>query len=127
MSWLGYVGFLTAHNTIDNYIISINYRRTQTISLTSFVKNFGRTIKTKWPIGYLVRTIIENKLDISRAKSLLEKAELILPCNITIYAPKYQTYIFTRDCDVNKIGPNILWLRERKEYVEEIQKKRRNV
>lgn len=60
ITWLGYVGYLTATNIKYNYTIAINYRRTTNISLTSLARNFFRTIYLAWPIGYLVRHIIDN-------------------------------------------------------------------
>lgn len=137
VTWLGYVGFLTAYNAIHNYSISINYRRTEPISLTSLVKNFGRTVSTKWPIGNLVREIMENSRDVYTAKCLLEKTELISPCYIIMYVPCYQTYIITRDCDklvgtrtdkliqtnydIDKTEPNIFWSNERKQHIQKVQ------
>lgn len=139
VSWLGYIGFLTVDNLLDNYTISINHRRTQPISLLSLVKNFGRTVTMNWPIGYLVRNIVENRMDVYTAKSLLETSQLISPCYITLYVPNFQTYIITRDCDklintrtneliqtncdFNKSEPNILWSLERRKHIQEIQKK----
>lgn len=137
VTWLGYVGFLTSCNSLDGYTVSINYRRTQPISLTSLVKNFGMTINMKWPIGYLVRNIMENRMDVYTAKSLLETSDLISPCYITMYVPNYLTYIITRDCDklvgtrtddpvqtncdFDKSEPNILWSVERRRHIYEVQ------
>ncbi|XWV25697.1 acid ceramidase-like protein [Tupanvirus soda lake] len=137
-TWLGYVGFLTATNTIDNYTITINYRRTKDITLTSIASNLYRTVRMYWPIGYLVRHIIENSFNIIDAKNSLETAPLISPCYATIYVPDHQSYIITRDCDKlvdtrtenliqtncdwNKTEPNILWSLERINMINKIQK-----
>ena len=136
-TWLGYVGFLTASNVIDNYTISINYRRNVDISIASLVKNLYRTLSMKWPIGYLVRDIIETSHTTSNAIKILENSELITPCYVTFYVPNYKTFIITRDCDKNvntrtdqlvqancdwnKTEPNILWSLERVEHVKKTE------
>ena len=132
-TWLGYVGFLTATNTIHDYTIAVNYRRTQDISIMTLVRNLYRTVSMKWPIGYLVRNIIENSANIVDAKNLLETCELISPCYVTVYVPYHQSYIITRDCDKtvdtrsnelvqtncdwNKTEPDILWSLDRVKLV----------
>lgn len=143
ITWLGYVGFLTGTNAVKDYTIAINYRTTTEISVISLVKNLRRTIGLKWPIGYLVRRIVEENLAFYDAQKMLETAELISPCYITIYVPNYQTYMITRDCDKlvdtrtdnlvqtncdwNKLElirqgePNILWSLERISQVEVTQ------
>lgn len=138
-TWAGYTGFLTATNTTDNYTITINYRRTQEISLTSLVKNLYRTMAMKWPIGYLVRYVIQNNLSKFQVESgkILENSELISPCYITLYSPG-NTTIITRDCDKavsvrntelvqtncdwNKTEPDILWSIARRNAIGEAQK-----
>ena len=136
-TWLGYVGFLTATNTIRDYTIAVNYRRTQDISIISLARNLYRTISMKYPIGYLVRNIIENSSNIIDAKNLLETSELISPCYITVYVPYHQSYIITRDCDklVNtrtnelvqtncdwdKTEPDILWSLDRVKRIKATQ------
>lgn len=136
-TWLGYVGFLTATNTNEKYTICINYRRTKNITFIDLTINLYRTVTMKWPIGYLVRYIIENNLDVYNAKKSLENSQLISPCYITLYVPGYQTYIITRDCDKlvdtrtneliqtncdwNKKEPNILWSLERIKFIKNTQ------
>lgn len=138
-TWLGYVGFLTATNTINNYTISINYRRNVDMSLASLAKNLYRTISMKWPVGYLVRHVIENSFHSDQALQTLENTETITPCYITIYNPIGQSCIITRDCDKNvntrtdqliqtncdydKTQPNILWSLERVTHVKVVEVK----
>ena len=138
VTWLGYLGFLTATNTVDNYTLAINYRRTTGISLTSLLKNFYRTVSMNWPIGYLVRYIIENQLNVVDAKKLLEIGQLISPCYVTLYVPGHVSSIITRDCDktvdtrtidliqtncdCGKTEPNILYSLERVKFIKAVQK-----
>lgn len=137
-TWLGYTGYLTATNLINNYTICINYRRTQQISISALMKNVYRTFMQSWPIGYLVRYIIENNLSISDIEFQLSKAQIISPCYITIYIPNSKSIIITRDCDkainirtsdliqtncdYDKTEPNILWSVERVAAIKEAQK-----
>lgn len=137
-TWLGYVGFLTATNMVQNYTLTVNYRRTQDMSIACMVKNLYRTLSMSWPIGYLVRDIIESAYSVPRAEIHIEKSELITPCYVTFYIPNKTSRIFTRDCDklvsvrtteliqtncdVDKTEPNILYSLERVEYVKHVQK-----
>lgn len=93
----------------------------------------------KWPIGYLVRSIIENIFALNDTKNLLETSQLISPCYITLYVHNQQSYIITRDCDKtvntrsdnlvqtncdwNKTKPNILWSLERIKFIKSVQEK----
>lgn len=139
ITWVGYVGFLTATNIVEKYSIAINYRKSKNFNILGLIKNVHRTIGMCWPIGILVRHIIENKFNLYDTKKKLEEAELISPCYITLYVPDYQTYILTRDCDKlidirtedliqtncdnNMQGSNILYSYERIEQIKKIQKK----
>ena len=138
VTWLGYIGFLTATNVQDDYTISINYRRTQNISITSLAKNLFRTMMLQMPVGYLVRDIIEKRIVTYRAICVLEETELITPCYVTVHIPNYRTYILTRDCDKcvntrqtelvqtncdwNKTQPDILYSLARVKYVKTVEK-----
>lgn len=139
VTWLGYVGFLTATNLIDNYIISINYRRTEELTTSSLIKNFYRVISLKWPIGYLIRDIIEKSYHPTNTLDILTNTDIVTPCYITMHTPNTSTVIITRDCDkaVNirtknliqtncdwdKITPNILWSVERIAHVRNVEQK----
>lgn len=128
-TWLGYIGFLTATDSVNNCTYAINYRRTTNMSLGSIIKNFFRTLKMNWPIGYLIRYIVEINLNTTDAIELLSIAQLISPCYITIYAPNDKSCILTRNfdkldnirydnliqtnCDCDKTVPNILSSLER--------------
>ena len=141
-TWLGYVGFLTATDTINDYTISINYRRTKEISITSLFKNLYRTATMKWPIGYLVRELVTTNTNREHVVSHLTNCQLVSPCYITVYIPGGKTTMITRDCDkaVNvrtnelvqtncdwdKNEPNILWSVERRNGIKQAQEKFRD-
>lgn len=145
ITWLGYCGYLTATSSsvfgdtnVYNYSIAINYRRTQNISIKTFLQNFHRTLSMNWPIGYLVRYIINNELSEEKALQLLQQAQLISPCYITFYVPNGNSVIITRDhdktvdcrqhtlyqtnCDWDKNEPNILYSNDRCNLIENIKK-----
>jgi hypothetical protein len=137
-TWLGYVGFLTATSVNNNYTISINYRKTKDISISALIGYLFRNLTPRWQIGCLVRSIIEKDYDASTARSVLESTELMLPCYATLFIPKYQSYVITRDsnklvstrnneliqtnCDWNKTTPNLLYSVERMKFVKAIQR-----
>lgn len=139
-SWLGYVGFLTATSidaSTSKYTIAINYRRTQPMTTSALFNNFIRTLSMNWPIGYLIRYVIESRLSIHHAEWLLGNANLISPTYITLYVPKIKTVIFTRDpdrtvdkrntdlvqtnCDCDKNEPDILWSIDRRRLMHEVE------
>ena len=76
-SWAGYVGVVTGVN--ENYSLALNYRR----SKGSLLGNVMRTLKMKWPIGYMVRHIFENEMDVESTYDALTSYQLISPCYIT--------------------------------------------
>lgn len=141
-TWLGYVGFLTVTNIINNCSYAVNYRRTSNLSFISIIKNLVRILNMNWPIGYLIRFITEVNIDLHTAIELLSTTQLISPCYITIYAPNDKSCILTRDCnkldnirynnlvqtncDHDKIEPNILWSLERIALIKKVYWKLKN-
>lgn len=141
-TWLGYVGFLTATSTVNNYTISINYRKTQDVSVSSLAKNLYRVISMKWPIGYLVRELVTKNASIDNAINNLTNAQLVSPCYITVFVPGGTSVIITRDCDKavnirsteliqtncdwNRCNPDILWSVKRRNILMRYQNKYKN-
>jgi len=133
IGWVGCVGFFTT--TTDTYVTAINYRRTTELDTVSMIANAFRTIGMKWPISYLVRSVLERQASVTDAINTFETAELISPTYITVYvmnpSPGIKSVIITRDadqlvhtrthdllqtnCDFDKDVPDILWSSERKE------------
>ncbi|AGC02196.1 Ntn (N-terminal nucleophile) hydrolase [Acanthamoeba polyphaga moumouvirus] len=142
VTWLGYVGFLTVKNIQHEYSIAINYRTTGNMTLFLAIKNAYRAATLKWPIGYLVRYILEKNLTLSKAKTYFINVELISPCYITLFSSNDSSYVITRNCDksinvrstnliqtncdYNKNEPNILWSIERREYIQKVINKINN-
>jgi hypothetical protein len=142
ITWIGYVGLLTVTTAASDYSgsnmfgVSINYRATKDITLGSIIKNAFRTFNMKWPIGYLVRDIIEKNMGKTRAIKTLCDAHLISPCYITVFS-EGSSQIITRDadsivsirntdliqtnCDYDKTEPNILWSCERRGLMKKIE------
>lgn len=91
-SWAGYVGIMTAMAP-GNYTVSLNYRR----SNGTLIDNISKALQLKWPIGYLIRYILENEYSFYDAKKIFKEAELISPCYITLGHYTDQTCIIVRD------------------------------
>lgn len=99
ITWLGYVGFMTASNTDHCYSLAINSRQTREANLKTIIKNFYRTVTMNWPVGYMIRHVIENNLTTPEAKVFLTKTKLISPCYITMFVVNGESCVITRDCD----------------------------
>lgn len=119
ITWVGYVGYLTAINTFNNYTLAINYRKPENVTLTSLFKNLYRTTSLEtWPIGYLIREIIDNRMVLNSATDMIFKFKLADPCYITVLSPDdNKSFIITRDCDklvdvrtTNLIQTNCDWI-----------------
>jgi len=91
-SWAGYVGIMTAMVPYK-YTVALNYRR----SNGTLFDNVSKALQLKWPIGYLIRYILENEYDFDNTKKIFKEAELISPCYITLGHPNGQSCIIVRD------------------------------
>ena len=138
LTWVGYVGYLTAMT--DSYNIAINYRRTQDLSVSSILNNLYRIITRRWPVGYLVREIIDREMSASAAKMTLQESQLVTPCYITLHCKdqSIDSVVITRDpqgsadvrttdlvqCNVDhdKEEPNILYSLERRSTFRRIER-----
>jgi len=139
ITWVGYVGFLTATNIIEGYTITINYRQTVEPTIINMLYNLNRIRQLIWPIGYLIREIMEKRIEEENTISILQAREIVSPCYITIYSHNFCSYIITRDCDKtvdfrgenliqtncdwNKNTPDILYSIDRRDKVNQIQQK----
>jgi hypothetical protein len=143
ITWIGYVGFLTANsydesNKTIKYNIAINYRRSKDMTISALINNALKTLSLSWPIGYLVRDVIEREHSLAVAKHRLQTAYLVSPCYISCYVPDEKSFIITRDpkstvscreqdlvqtnCDHNDNDEknNILWSHERRHLMANI-------
>jgi|SRR3989338_817406 len=94
-SWAGYVGILTGMKP-KKYAVAINFRRTT----GSMWENFQRIINSSWPVGFLVRHVLENMSSYDDALSYFKSALLIAPTYISIIGSKKgQSSIITRERD----------------------------
>jgi acid ceramidase len=139
VTWAGYVGIVTGMN--ESYSIAINYRR----SNGTIMGNMMRTLRMKWPIGYLTRHIYEQDLWFSDAREMLQFSPLIAPCYITLCAStakignsvvlvrdnketvnikhigfEDRPYLVQTNCDDNEDINNIMWSHERVRKVEQL-------
>lgn len=95
-TWLGYVGVLTGMRN-NQYAVSVNYRRSDKPSLWT---NIIKAITYEWPIGFLLRTIIENDDNFNTALTNLQTSKLIAPCYFIVSGTKPgDAYIVIRNRD----------------------------
>lgn len=80
-TWAGFLGILTA-NRIGGYSVSVNFRSTSEGSLW---KNFKRAIKNSWPVGFLVREILETTSTYQAAVEHLAKSDLARFFHVQIF------------------------------------------
>ena len=93
ITWAGYVGIFTGVNSL--YSLAVNYRR----SNGTLLGNVKRALSMKWPVGYLLRDILENGDRLKIVKHRIYRTQLIAPCYVTICPRKLDAVIAVRDCD----------------------------
>jgi hypothetical protein len=91
-TWLGYVGVLTGMR-YDGYTVGVNWRGAERPPLISCVQ---RTLAMKWPIGYLLRTLLSEEPCSAIVEEDCQAIELISGCYLTIVTPAGGVMI-TRD------------------------------
>ncbi|CAF0935867.1 unnamed protein product, partial [Didymodactylos carnosus] len=79
-TWIGYVGILTGMRLQDGYSISVNFRHTA----GSFKTNLKTALSSGWPIGFLVREVLESTHSYDLAVEQLSESTIIAPCYFTI-------------------------------------------
>jgi hypothetical protein len=145
-SWAGYVGVMTAVKP-DICTVALNFRTTG----SSILSNLKESLTGSWPIGFLIRHLLETKNTYDEIRGCLAGTELIAPCYISMSGPKKgQGHIICRQrtsadkvqllgpddgdylCQTNldndlehdkKSGEGILYSKRRLKMVREIMKK----
>jgi N-acylethanolamine-hydrolysing acid amidase len=79
-TWAGYIGALTGMRP-GGFSVSVNFRRTNTGEIWTNVK---KAIKSSWPIGFLVRHVLQVAGDFNKAVEWFSDAQLIAPCYLTV-------------------------------------------
>ncbi|CAF0844433.1 unnamed protein product [Adineta steineri] len=79
-TWVGYVGILTGMRTQDGYSVSVNFRHTG----GSLGTNLKTALTAGWPIGFLVREVLESTHTYDIAVEQLAQSSIIAPCYFTI-------------------------------------------
>lgn len=96
ITWVGYVGILTGFT--GKYAVAVNYRRTTNNSnIWSILGNIKKIITLDWPVGYLVRCLLENRMTFNHAYKYLMHTNLISPCYITMCHKLRKPRIIIRD------------------------------
>lgn len=92
VSWVGYIGIMTGMLP-NKYSIALNFRT----SNYNILGNIQRAMTMCWPIGHLIRYILEDGMSCKMATETCCTASLISPCYITICST--DSCIITRDPD----------------------------
>jgi hypothetical protein len=79
-SWAGYVGVLTGMKP-GAFAISVNFRLTKE---GSFWTNVKQTLKSAWPVGFLVREVLQSESEYQGALVALASSPLISPAYFTL-------------------------------------------
>jgi len=82
-TWAGYVGVMTATKP-DVCTVALNYRRLGDGVLT----NYTKSVNGSWPVGFLIRHLLETENDYNKIKGYLSHSPLISPCYLTIGGSK---------------------------------------
>lgn len=135
ISWAGFIGILTAM-VPEKYGLAVNFRA----SNGNLLGNAKRTMAMSWPAGYLVRHVLENEMDYTKAVLSLQRYPLISPCYFTLCNASGASSIIIRDPDscvktITSVGTdpliqtnkdpgnttcNILWSQEREALAKKI-------
>eukprot|EP01087_Luapelamoeba_hula_P012980 TRINITY_DN3676_c0_g1_i1.p1 TRINITY_DN3676_c0_g1~~TRINITY_DN3676_c0_g1_i1.p1 ORF type:complete len:385 (+),score=27.58 TRINITY_DN3676_c0_g1_i1:450-1604(+) len=92
-SWAGYVGILTGVRP-QCFSASVNFR----ITGEGYWQNVKKAISYNWPIGFLLREVLETAESFDRAVSYLANSALIAPVYFTVAGTqKGQGCIITRN------------------------------
>ncbi|CAF3873076.1 unnamed protein product [Rotaria sordida] len=79
-TWIGYVGILTGMRVQNGYSVSVNFRHTG----GQLTTNLKTALASGWPIGFLVREILESTHNYELAVEQLAQSSIIAPCYFTI-------------------------------------------
>jgi hypothetical protein len=85
-TWAGYVGMMTAVKP-NVCAVSLNYRRTaqnSQIIKDNVMTNVRHSINGSWPVGFLIRHLMETENQYDKIVQYMENSKLIAPCYLTI-------------------------------------------
>lgn len=91
-TWLGYVGVFTGmrlnsmgseneQKNTNGYTVSLNFRRSDRPSLWT---NIVRTLRYEWPVGFLIRHVLETVDSMDEAFLRLARTRLVAPCYLIL-------------------------------------------
>ncbi|KAL6066767.1 Acid ceramidase [Balamuthia mandrillaris] len=82
-SWAGYVGVLTGMRP-NGYSVSVNFR----VTGEGYLLNFKKAMTYSWPIGFLVREVLESTSNFHKAVGYLSASKLIAPVYFSVAGTK---------------------------------------
>lgn len=80
-TWAGYIGVMTGIR-FGVCTVALNYRRSS--SDGSILTNFNKSISGSWPVGFLIRHLLETEDNYDNIKMYLSNSALISPCYLTL-------------------------------------------
>lgn len=80
-TWAGYVGVMTGIKP-DVCTLALNYRRSADSG--SILTNLNKSINGAWPVGFLMRHLLETEISYDKIKNYLSNSSLIAPCYLTV-------------------------------------------
>lgn len=81
-TWAGYVGVMTAVKP-DVCTVALNFRSMG----DSIFTNLTKSINGAWPVGFLIRHLMETETKFNKIETYLKNSELISPCYLTMSGP----------------------------------------
>jgi hypothetical protein len=98
-TWVGYIGVLTGMR-MNTFSVSVNYR----VIGDGFWTNIKKAISSAWPVGFLVREVLDTDSDAAtdcntfgKAVQALSSSRLVSPCYFTVVGARpNQGAIITR-------------------------------
>ena len=102
-SWPCYVGILTGMKPFA-FSASVNFR----VTSSGYFANLKNTISYSWPIGYLLRAVLEDDIDFETAVQSLANSSIIAPVYYTVCGINAgEGRLITRDRE-NEVNPWLL-------------------
>ncbi|CAF1004560.1 unnamed protein product [Adineta ricciae] len=90
-TWIGYIGILTGMRVHNGYSVSVNFRHTG----GALTANLKTALASGWPIGFLVREILESTNTYEMAVEQLAQSTIIAPCYFTVCGTRQSQTIGT--------------------------------
>jgi len=90
--WVGSIGIFTARSIKSKYMVSLNYRRLNSVTMHTIITGYLNTVVAQaWPVSYLARHMLETGKKYEQVVHTLETCKLISPVYYIISSLKLGT------------------------------------